>query len=99
MGVAADPAHRAHRQRFGPFGRVLPRDLLGLELIVQWDSSQPYLRAIVAYPEAELRIALLRLPAAGDGGPGHHIELLEYRRPRSARCVACRSGAWGLRTS
>ncbi|HEU4440210.1 MAG TPA: VOC family protein [Methylomirabilota bacterium] len=60
------------------------RDLLGLELIAQWDSSQPYLRAIVAYPDAELRIALLRLPATG-AGPGHHIELLEYRRPRGQR--------------
>jgi catechol 2,3-dioxygenase-like lactoylglutathione lyase family enzyme len=61
------------------------RDLLGLELIARWDSSQPYLRAIVAYPDAELRIALLRLPQEGDGAPGHHIELLEYRRPRGAR--------------
>jgi catechol 2,3-dioxygenase-like lactoylglutathione lyase family enzyme len=31
------------------------RDLRGLEPIAQWDSSQPYLRAIVAYPDAELR--------------------------------------------
>ena len=61
------------------------RDLLGLELIAQWDSSQPYLRRIVAYPDAELRIALLRLPHIGDGGSGHHIELLEYRRPRGER--------------
>jgi catechol 2,3-dioxygenase-like lactoylglutathione lyase family enzyme len=61
------------------------RDLLGLELIAQWDSRQPYLRAIVAYPDAELRIALLRLPQAGEGAPGHHIELLEYRRPRGQR--------------
>jgi catechol 2,3-dioxygenase-like lactoylglutathione lyase family enzyme len=61
------------------------RDLLGLELIAQWDSSQPYLRRIVNYPDAELRIALLRLPTGGDGAPGHHIELLEYRRPRGAR--------------
>ena len=61
------------------------RDLLGLELIAQWDSRQPYLRQIVAYPDAELRIALLRVPPAGDGGPGHHIELLEYRRPRGQR--------------
>jgi catechol 2,3-dioxygenase-like lactoylglutathione lyase family enzyme len=61
------------------------RDLLGLELIAQWDSSQPYLRQIVAYPDAELRIALLRLPQTGEGGPGHHIELLEYRRPRGQR--------------
>src|SRR6266852_7598180 len=60
------------------------RDLLGLELIAQWDSSQPYLRTVVGYPDAELRIALLRLPAP-DGAPGHHIELLEYRRPRGSR--------------
>jgi catechol 2,3-dioxygenase-like lactoylglutathione lyase family enzyme len=60
------------------------RDLLGLELITQWDSSQPYLRTIVGYPDAELRIALLRLP--GPTGPaGHHIELLEYRQPRGRR--------------
>lgn len=61
------------------------RDLLGLELIARWDSRQPYLRAIVAYPDAELRIALLRLPGSGDGAPSHHIELLEYRQPRGRR--------------
>jgi catechol 2,3-dioxygenase-like lactoylglutathione lyase family enzyme len=60
------------------------RDLLGLELITQWDSSQPYLRAVVGYPDAELRIALLRLPGPAGMG-GHHIELLEYRRPRGTR--------------
>jgi lactoylglutathione lyase len=61
------------------------RDLLGLELVRQWDSSQPYLRTIVAYPDAELRIALLRVPAATGGPGGHHVELLEYRRPRGQR--------------
>jgi catechol 2,3-dioxygenase-like lactoylglutathione lyase family enzyme len=60
------------------------RDLLGLELVAQWDSSQPYLRTVVGYPDAELRIALLRLPDRGQG-PGPHVELLEYRRPRGAR--------------
>ena len=58
------------------------RDLLGLELIAQWDSSRPYLREVVGYPDAELRIALLRLPGPA-GQAGHHIELLEYRRPRA----------------
>ncbi|HSE06337.1 MAG TPA: VOC family protein, partial [Methylomirabilota bacterium] len=48
------------------------RDLLGLEVIAQWDSSQPYLRAVVGYPDAELRIALLRLPAGPEGAAGHH---------------------------
>jgi catechol 2,3-dioxygenase-like lactoylglutathione lyase family enzyme len=61
------------------------RDLLGLELIAQWDSAQPYLRKVVAFPDAELRIALLRLPAREGAGPGHHIELLEYRVPRGVR--------------
>jgi lactoylglutathione lyase len=61
------------------------RDLLGLELVSQWDSAQPYLRRIVGFPEAELRIALLRLPRGRAGVSGHHIELLEYRAPRGAR--------------
>ena len=63
------------------------RDDLGLELITQWDSSQEYLRTVVGFPDAELRIALLRVPAAAGvgAGPGHHIELLEYRVPRGQR--------------
>jgi catechol 2,3-dioxygenase-like lactoylglutathione lyase family enzyme len=61
------------------------RDLLGLELVTQWDSSQPYLKTVVGYPDAELRIALLRLPKSGAGVSGHHLELLEYRSPRGTR--------------
>ncbi len=61
------------------------RDLLGLELVMQWESAQPYLRTIVGYPDAELRIALLRLPGGQAGVSGHHIELLEYRAPRGVR--------------
>src|SRR5260370_23272186 len=61
------------------------RDLLGLELVAQWDSAQPYLRTVVGFPEAELRIALLRLPGAAAAVSGHHLELLEYRAPRGAR--------------
>jgi catechol 2,3-dioxygenase-like lactoylglutathione lyase family enzyme len=61
------------------------RDLLGLELVSQWDSAQPYLRTIVGFPEAELRIALLRIPRSAAGASGHHLELLEYRAPRGTR--------------
>jgi catechol 2,3-dioxygenase-like lactoylglutathione lyase family enzyme len=61
------------------------RDVLGFELVNQWDSAQPYLRRVVGYPDAELRIALLKLPALPGGVSGHHIELLEYRTPRGAR--------------
>jgi catechol 2,3-dioxygenase-like lactoylglutathione lyase family enzyme len=61
------------------------RDLLGLELVTQWDSAQPYLRTIVGYPDAELRIALLRVPSSSTGVSGHHVELLQYRSPRGTR--------------
>jgi catechol 2,3-dioxygenase-like lactoylglutathione lyase family enzyme len=61
------------------------RDVLGLELVSQWDSAQPYLRRVVGFPDAELRIALLRLAGKPGGTSGHHIELLEYRVPRGAR--------------
>ena len=61
------------------------RDILGLELVTQWESAQPYLRTVVGYPDAELRIALLRLPRGATGRSGHHIELLEYRAPRGTR--------------
>ena len=64
---------------------VFYRDLLGLELVSQWDSAQPYLRTVVGFPDAELRIALLRLPKTAAGRSGHHIELLEYRTPRGER--------------
>lgn len=64
---------------------VFYRDLLGLEVVARWDSAQPYLRRIVGFPEAELRIALLRVPAAAPGTSGHHLELLEYRVPRGER--------------
>ena len=61
------------------------RDCLGLELVTQWESSQPYLRRVVGFPDAELRIALLRVPSTPAGVSGHHIELLEYRTPRGER--------------
>jgi catechol 2,3-dioxygenase-like lactoylglutathione lyase family enzyme len=61
------------------------RDALGLELVNRWDSAQPYLRRVVGFPEAELRIALLRVPGLSAGVSGHHIELLEYRSPRGTR--------------
>jgi catechol 2,3-dioxygenase-like lactoylglutathione lyase family enzyme len=67
------------------------RDLLGLELVTRWESTQPYLRTIVGFPDAELHIALLRIPAMDGGLSGHHLELLEYRQPRGARGDAATS--------
>lgn len=57
---------------------VFQRDVLGLELLGQWDSAQPYLRRIVGYPAS--------LSCAWPGGAAEqHIELLEYRQPRGTR--------------
>ena len=60
------------------------RDVLGLEVVSQWDNARPYVRTVVGFPDAELRIALLRLPG-GAAPSGHHLELLEYRSPRGVR--------------
>jgi len=53
-------------------------------VVSRWDSARPYLRTVVGFPDAELRIALLRLP--GPATPSaHHLELLEYRAPLGVR--------------
>jgi lactoylglutathione lyase len=56
------------------------RDLLGLELVFQWNPQAPYLRELVGYPEVDMHAAVLRVP-----GSETFLELLEYRNiPRQA---------------
>lgn len=50
------------------------RDLLGLELVFQWNPQADYIREIVGYPEVDLHSAILRIP-----GSDTFLELLEYR--------------------
>ena len=50
------------------------RDLLGLELVFQWNPQAPYLGELVGYPQVDLHAAILRIP-----GSDTFLELLEYR--------------------
>jgi catechol 2,3-dioxygenase-like lactoylglutathione lyase family enzyme len=50
------------------------RDLLGLELVFQWNPQADYLRELVGYPDVDLHAAVLRIP-----GSDTFLELLEYR--------------------
>jgi lactoylglutathione lyase len=53
---------------------VFYRDLLGLEVVFQWNPQADYIREIVGYPEVDLHAAILRVP-----GTETFLELLEYR--------------------
>ena len=56
------------------------RDLLGLEVVFQWNPRAPYLGELVGYPDVDLHAAVLRIP-----GSDTFLELLEYRNiPRQA---------------
>ncbi len=50
------------------------RDLLGLEVMFQWNPRADYIRELVGYPEVDLHAAVLRIP-----GSDTFLELLEYR--------------------
>lgn len=50
------------------------RDLLGFEVVFQWNPDAPYIREVVGYPDVDLHSAILRIP-----GSDTFLELLEYR--------------------
>jgi lactoylglutathione lyase len=50
------------------------RDILGFELVFQWNPRADYIRTIVGYPEADIHAAILRMP-----GSDYFLEILEYR--------------------
>lgn len=49
------------------------------EVVMRQEKQGGYLAAIVGYPDADVKMAHLRLP-----GSEHRLELFEYRVPRSA---------------
>lgn len=51
------------------------RDLLGFEVVFQWNPQAEYIRTITGYPDADIHAAVLRLP----GESGVFLEILEYR--------------------
>jgi len=52
-------------------------ELLGLEVVWQRTTSEPYVQRITGCAGAELHQAMLRVP-----GSAHHIELIDYRNVR-----------------
>lgn len=50
------------------------RDILGFELIFQWNPQAEYIRTITGYPEADIHAAVLRMPNSEV-----FLEILEYR--------------------
>ena len=50
------------------------RDLLGFEVVMQWNPSEPYIGTLVGYPEPNLHAAVLRPP-----GVDFLVELVELR--------------------
>ena len=61
------------------------RDVLGFELIHRQDSSSEYIRRLVGYPDAEVRVAQFAVPGQPRGVSSHDFELVEYLTPRGTR--------------
>lgn len=59
--------------------------LLGLELYHQQVQHNEYTSKLVGFPDAHLKVAMLRIPNAFVGPSGHHLELVEYVHPRGER--------------
>jgi lactoylglutathione lyase len=50
------------------------RDILGFELVFQWNPQAEYIRTITGYPGADIHAAILRMPNSDI-----FLEILEYR--------------------
>ena len=56
--------------------------LLGMELIHRQRQANPYTARLVAYDDADLDVAMLKIPDTPVDASGHHLELVEYFHPR-----------------
>jgi catechol 2,3-dioxygenase-like lactoylglutathione lyase family enzyme len=56
--------------------------LLGLEVMTRQEQQNEYTSRLVAFPDAHLKVAMLRIPGAFAGPSNHHLELVEYVHPR-----------------
>lgn len=59
--------------------------LLGMELHVQQVQHNEYTSKLVGYPDANLKVAMLRIPNSFVGPSHHHLELVEYVHPRGEK--------------
>ena len=56
--------------------------VLGLEYVRGQEQANEYTARLVAFPEAHLKVAQLRVPGETIPLSRHHIELVEYVHPR-----------------
>ncbi|CAN5498091.1 hypothetical protein BH10PSE7_BH10PSE7_44550 [soil metagenome] len=61
------------------------RDLLGFEVTGQRERQGEAIETVVGFPDADLRIAFLKIPGAPLGPSNHHLELIEYRHPKGTK--------------
>lgn len=61
------------------------RDLMGFELVGTKERRGAEIEMVVGFPQAELRIAFLRISGASLGKSGHHLELIEYQKPKGIK--------------
>jgi lactoylglutathione lyase len=61
------------------------RDILGFSVVHTQRQANLYTQKLVGYPEADLKVALLRLPGNPVPPSGHQLELIEYVAPVGKR--------------
>jgi catechol 2,3-dioxygenase-like lactoylglutathione lyase family enzyme len=57
-------------------------EVLGLEYVRGQIQENEYTSKLVGFPNVRLKVAQLRIPGVPVTVSGHHIELVEYERPR-----------------
>ncbi len=58
--------------------------LIGMELVHRQRGANPYTARLVAYADADIDVAMLRIPDCPVDVSGHHLELVQYLRPAGA---------------
>ena len=74
MAKITRPHHTGFTVRSIARSLAFYRDLLGFELVFQWNPQAAYIGELVGYPTVDLHGAILRVP-----GSDVFLELLEYR--------------------
>lgn len=59
-------------------------EVLGLEYVRGQIQANPYTSKLVGFPDIHLKVAQLRVPGLPAPRSLHHIELIEYVKPRGA---------------
>ena len=62
MATITGPTTRASRSRTWSARSRFYRDILGFEVVFQWNPQAEYIRTITGYPDADIHAAILRMP-------------------------------------